>query len=88
MHKKATCWKSTPFPLYDEVLYLVHGIFATGAGAFHPGLTPEPPSTPSSPRTVLDNVSSKVAQSLSVSLGSISHDEISNVISDTQVSLV
>ena len=25
----------TPFPLYDEVLYLVNGIIVTGAGAFH-----------------------------------------------------
>ncbi|KAF8344682.1 hypothetical protein F5887DRAFT_824285, partial [Amanita rubescens] len=64
-HKKATRWRSTPFPLYDEVMYLVHGIVATGAGAFHPGLTPEPPSTPSSPRTELDDVSSEVTQSLS-----------------------
>ncbi|KAJ7816476.1 hypothetical protein B0H13DRAFT_2460060 [Mycena leptocephala] len=31
-------WKTTPFPLYDDILYLVDGIVATGEGAFHPGM--------------------------------------------------
>ncbi|KAJ7703618.1 hypothetical protein B0H17DRAFT_1127233 [Mycena rosella] len=36
-HNKARKWRNTPFPLYDEILYLVDGIIATGAGAFHAG---------------------------------------------------
>ncbi|KAJ6617652.1 hypothetical protein B0H10DRAFT_1721358, partial [Mycena sp. CBHHK59/15] len=28
-----------PFPLYDDLAYLVKGIVATGAGAFHAGMT-------------------------------------------------
>ncbi|KAJ7745907.1 hypothetical protein DFH07DRAFT_711778, partial [Mycena maculata] len=36
-HPKAARWRRTPFPLYDEILYLVDGVVATGAGAFHPG---------------------------------------------------
>ena len=44
-HKKAAQWRHTPFPLYDETQYLVKGVVATGAGAFHAGETP----TPSSP---------------------------------------
>ncbi|KAJ7017916.1 hypothetical protein C8F04DRAFT_978245, partial [Mycena alexandri] len=31
----AAKWRSTPFPLYDEILELVDGTIATGAGAFH-----------------------------------------------------
>ncbi|KAJ7036435.1 hypothetical protein C8F04DRAFT_1258001 [Mycena alexandri] len=34
---KAKHWRKTPFPLYDNILYLVEGIVATGAGAFHAG---------------------------------------------------
>ncbi|KAF8056485.1 Myb/SANT-like DNA-binding domain-containing protein, partial [Lyophyllum atratum] len=34
-HKKAERWRKTPFPLYDDIHYLVSGIVATGAGAFH-----------------------------------------------------
>ncbi|KAJ7020363.1 hypothetical protein C8F04DRAFT_1318418, partial [Mycena alexandri] len=34
----AAKWRSTPFPLYDEILELVDGTIATGAGAFHPAL--------------------------------------------------
>ncbi|KAJ7927106.1 hypothetical protein B0H13DRAFT_1861647 [Mycena leptocephala] len=30
-------WRKSPFPLYKGVLYLVKGIIATGAGAFHAG---------------------------------------------------
>ncbi|KAJ7717640.1 hypothetical protein DFH07DRAFT_761906 [Mycena maculata] len=36
-HPKAARWRTTPFPLYNDILYLVEGIVATGAGAFHPG---------------------------------------------------
>ncbi|KAJ7733225.1 hypothetical protein DFH07DRAFT_725645, partial [Mycena maculata] len=32
-HPKAARWRRTPFPLYDEILYLVDGVVATGAGA-------------------------------------------------------
>jgi hypothetical protein len=41
-HKKAAQWRHTPFPLYDEIQYLVKGIVATGAGAFHAGMSPPP----------------------------------------------
>ncbi|KAJ7845891.1 hypothetical protein B0H13DRAFT_1908158 [Mycena leptocephala] len=30
-------WRKSPFPLYKGILYLVKGIIATGAGAFHAG---------------------------------------------------
>ncbi|KAJ7737174.1 hypothetical protein DFH07DRAFT_985750 [Mycena maculata] len=30
-------WRKTPFPLYNNILYLVKGIIATGAGAFQAG---------------------------------------------------
>ena len=45
-------WKNTSFPLYDEMQYLVHGIVAMGAGAFHPGRTPSP--TPSDSLKTVD----------------------------------
>lgn len=37
-------WKTTPFPLYDEMHSLVDGVVATGSGAFQAGalLTPKP----------------------------------------------
>ncbi|KAF9787271.1 hypothetical protein BJ322DRAFT_712789 [Thelephora terrestris] len=35
-------WRTTPFPIYDEMFSLVDGIVATGAGAFLAG-TPPPP---------------------------------------------
>ncbi|KAJ7659059.1 hypothetical protein DFH06DRAFT_1406054 [Mycena polygramma] len=38
-------WRKTPFPLYDDVLYLVEGIVATGAGAFHASGTLQTQST-------------------------------------------
>ncbi|KAJ7506501.1 hypothetical protein B0H11DRAFT_2272238 [Mycena galericulata] len=36
-HRNAKRWRKTPFPLYDDLAYLVDGIVATGAGAFHAG---------------------------------------------------
>ncbi|KAJ7878466.1 hypothetical protein B0H13DRAFT_1892632 [Mycena leptocephala] len=36
-HPDAKRWRKSPFPLYEDVLYLVKGIIATGAGAFHAG---------------------------------------------------
>jgi len=41
-HPKAARWRVAPFPLYDEMHYLVNGIVATGADVFHPGQTPAP----------------------------------------------
>ncbi|KAJ7314653.1 hypothetical protein DFH08DRAFT_1041289 [Mycena albidolilacea] len=32
-HSNARKWRKTPFPLYDDILYLVNAIVATGAGA-------------------------------------------------------
>jgi len=45
-HRKAAHWRNTPFPLYDEMSYLVDGVVATGAGAFHAGETPQSSPTP------------------------------------------
>jgi hypothetical protein len=39
-HESAKKWQKTPFPLYDDMHYLVAGIVATGAGAFHAGAVP------------------------------------------------
>ena len=44
MNPKASRWRKTPFPLYDDMHFLVHGIVATGAEAFHAGSQPQPPS--------------------------------------------
>ncbi|KAF9233541.1 Myb/SANT-like DNA-binding domain-containing protein [Melanogaster broomeanus] len=33
-------WRKSPFPLYDDILYLVDGIVATGATAYHAGNPP------------------------------------------------
>jgi hypothetical protein len=30
-------WRTIPFPLYNNILFLVDGMVATGAGAFHAG---------------------------------------------------
>ncbi|KAF8222659.1 hypothetical protein L208DRAFT_1160142, partial [Tricholoma matsutake] len=35
MNPKASRWCKTPFLLYDDIHFLVHGVIATGAGAFH-----------------------------------------------------
>jgi hypothetical protein len=37
MNTKASHWHKIPFPLYDDIHFLVHGVVATGAGAFHVG---------------------------------------------------
>ncbi|KAJ7667198.1 hypothetical protein B0H17DRAFT_1336158 [Mycena rosella] len=37
LHNSAKCWRKTHFPLYDDILHIVDGIVATGAGAFHAG---------------------------------------------------
>ncbi|KAG6917476.1 hypothetical protein DXG01_002339 [Tephrocybe rancida] len=39
-HKKLERWRDTPFLLYDQLEYLVNGVVATGAAAFHPGESP------------------------------------------------
>ncbi|KAJ7763295.1 hypothetical protein B0H16DRAFT_1883690 [Mycena metata] len=44
-NSKAKRWRKTPFPLYDDILYLVEGIVATGAGAFHGGGASQTQST-------------------------------------------
>ncbi|KAJ6510774.1 hypothetical protein C8R45DRAFT_965150 [Mycena sanguinolenta] len=36
-HPTAKKWRKTPFLLYDDISFLVDGIVATGAGAFHAG---------------------------------------------------
>ncbi|KAJ7452560.1 hypothetical protein FB451DRAFT_1145210 [Mycena latifolia] len=38
-HPKSKRWRKSAFPLYDDIAYLVDGIVATGAGAFHAGGT-------------------------------------------------
>ncbi|KAJ7825510.1 hypothetical protein B0H14DRAFT_2368928, partial [Mycena olivaceomarginata] len=44
-HPDYTCWQTTPFLLYDNMLFLVDGIITTGAGTFHAGAPMHP--TPS-----------------------------------------
>ncbi|KAG1750960.1 hypothetical protein EDD22DRAFT_981753 [Suillus occidentalis] len=34
-HPEAKVWRSTPFPLYDDIIVLVDGCHATGDGALH-----------------------------------------------------
>jgi len=44
-HPGAKKWRKKPFPLYDDILFLVDGKVATGAGAFHAGtIQSQPPS--------------------------------------------
>ena len=50
-HSKAGHWRDTPFPLYDQCEFLIKGVIAMGADAFHPGQTP--PSLPPHPDTTL-----------------------------------
>jgi hypothetical protein len=38
-------WCKTPFPLYNDILYLVDGIVAMGAMAFHAGNPPAATAT-------------------------------------------
>jgi hypothetical protein len=40
-HPKAARWRKTSFPFNDEMYFLVDGIIATGAGAFHAGSQPQ-----------------------------------------------
>ena len=47
-HPNAARWRMTSFPLYDDIHFLVNGIVATGAGAFHPGRSISPSATQSS----------------------------------------
>jgi hypothetical protein len=46
-HENARKWRKTRFPLYDDILIIVDGIVATGAGAFHAGISQSQPSTAS-----------------------------------------
>ncbi|KAJ7448381.1 hypothetical protein FB451DRAFT_1533045 [Mycena latifolia] len=34
-HPKSKRWRKSPFPLYDDIAYLIDYIVATGTGAFH-----------------------------------------------------
>lgn len=46
-HPTLKKWRTTPFPLFDEMADLVEGTYATGAGVFRPGrdFTPDPDSS-------------------------------------------
>ncbi|KAF5346743.1 hypothetical protein D9756_010444 [Leucocoprinus leucothites] len=50
----ASYWHRHSFPCYDEMHYLIKGVVATSAGAFHPSETPvsSPVVVPSSPVTL------------------------------------
>ncbi|KAG1864778.1 hypothetical protein DFJ58DRAFT_714945 [Suillus subalutaceus] len=50
-HPEAKVWRSTPFPLYDDIIVLVDGCHATGEGALHIGYEMSPPW----PSTLLDD---------------------------------
>jgi hypothetical protein len=41
-HPNAERWRTALFPLYDNIFYLVNGVVATGASAFHPGRSISP----------------------------------------------
>jgi hypothetical protein len=43
----ANKWRTKPFPLFDDFLFLVSGIVATGAGAFQAGQARLKADTPS-----------------------------------------
>ena len=76
-HSKAWRWRDTLFPLYDQCEFLIKGVVATGAGAFHPGQTP--PSSPPYLETFLTTTSSQTLQSQEFE-SSFLTDELSNEI--------
>ncbi|KAJ7735178.1 hypothetical protein B0H16DRAFT_1731442 [Mycena metata] len=41
-HENAKKWRKKPFPLYDDIMFLVDDKVATGAGAFHAGASQTP----------------------------------------------
>lgn len=82
-HRKAAQWKNTPFPLYDEMSYLVDGVVATGAGAFHAGETPrsgEPSPAPTPYQETEPDDSTQEPAGLSASVGSLLDDDIAKEI--------
>ncbi|KAF5354104.1 hypothetical protein D9756_007273 [Leucocoprinus leucothites] len=73
---RASYWHRHSFPCYDEMHYLIKGVVATGAGAFHPSETPvsSPVVVPSSPVTLtseLPDQSKPLAVSSDLSTDSI-----------------
>ena len=79
-HRKAAHWRNTPFPLYDELSYLVEGVVATGAGAFHAGARSATSPTPDQ-ETEPDDSTQEPAFSVSstipsTSVGSLLDDDV------------
>src|ERR1700743_790714 len=59
-------WRSKPFPIYDDMVFLVEGTIATGVGAFHAGVLPysqSPSQTQSTTTSQSQDVSSTIAWS-------------------------
>ncbi|KAG5652135.1 hypothetical protein H0H81_006172 [Sphagnurus paluster] len=78
-HPSANRWRTTTFPLFDDIHFLVNGIVATGAGAFHPGRSISPTATESS------SSDSVHAESLDVSATSQGSEETQSSSSSTGI---
>ncbi|KIK42150.1 hypothetical protein CY34DRAFT_107000 [Suillus luteus UH-Slu-Lm8-n1] len=54
-HPEAKVWRSTPFPLYDDIIVLIDGCHATGDGALHINSVGSETSPPWPSTLVLDD---------------------------------
>src|ERR1700761_2208858 len=69
-------WRSKPFPVYDDIQFLVEGTIATGAGAFHAGVLPSVHS-----QSPLQTQSSATSQSQDASSTVITWSQTQNSVS-------
>ncbi|KAF8151407.1 Myb/SANT-like DNA-binding domain-containing protein [Crassisporium funariophilum] len=85
-HPTAEQWRSTPFPLYNDIHILVNGIVAMGDGAFLPGRSLSPTATAASGENSeagdLLNTSASLGFTSSSS-SSLLHDSLANDIMET-----
>jgi len=79
-NRKAKKWRNKPFPLYEELYILVHGVVATGASAFHPGRSPSPSGDTDQSS---DDESDPVSSLSTTSVQSILSDELTQEISNS-----
>jgi len=79
-NRKTKKWRNKPFPLYDELYILAHGVVATGAGAFHPGGSPSPSGDTDQSS---DDESNPVSSLSTTSVQSILSDELMQEISNS-----
>ncbi|KAJ7916916.1 hypothetical protein B0H13DRAFT_1870764 [Mycena leptocephala] len=78
-------FETTPFPLYDDMLFLVDGIIATGAGAFHAGAPAFNAGAHMQP-TPSANISAISSQNTAVSQSSVGTSQSSQLTSTSQPS--